>query len=307
MGLRWSQDGWMREGGCGDLCRSATHPWTHTTAIPLPPTLVHCFEVKGKDTTCTGSEVKCCLCVCVWETECERKITRDWGDEDDGQDWELEEVVCAKSFDRTSLELCGCSADALCADVKCWPAHWSKVTRRKDDSETRDRAGVDFICASSVTEMGRRCQSDKASVTCTAERGLFSNPVLLLCSTLVPLFCLLRIPPACWIWSGGVSAFCCPSCPSLYLSACPSTSIYIFQCLSEGLCGGWVHVFPPIMDWGWTPNVPSGGPGWWEEGMECGGYVGADRNICLYAFPVKKLYNSVTSLNLVSSRVCADI
>lgn len=94
---------------------------------------------------------------------------------------------------------------------------------------------------------------------------------------------------------------------SLYLSACPSTSIYIFRCLSEGRCGGWVHVFPPIIDWGWTPNVPSGGPGWLEEGMGCGGCVGADRNICLHAFPGKKLCNSVTSLNLVSSWVCADI
>lgn len=48
-------------------------PLKHTTAIPLPLTLVHCSEVKEKDMTCTGSEAKCCstagvrarVCLCV--------------------------------------------------------------------------------------------------------------------------------------------------------------------------------------------------------------------------------------------------
>lgn len=39
------------------------------------------------------------------------------------------------------------------------------MTRCKDDSERRDRAGADSICAANATKMERRCQRDRTSVT----------------------------------------------------------------------------------------------------------------------------------------------
>lgn len=41
------------------------HTRTHTPAVPLPPSPVHCSKVKGKDTTRTGSDIR--GCGEVWE------------------------------------------------------------------------------------------------------------------------------------------------------------------------------------------------------------------------------------------------
>lgn len=168
-----------------------------------------------------------------------------------------------------SPELRGCWADALSVSV-CEMLYGALM---KGDTMQRWQRVISlcwgwficvFVCLLSVTETGRRCHSDRMSITGRAGVCFMNaNSVLpffssLLCSSL----CFISLSPSVHLhadggvgsrkWVGGGRSW--PSSLPLHLSVCPSN--FIFPCLSFwwGFESLWrMGMFsPPVMDWGWT-------------------------------------------------------
>lgn len=226
MGLRWPQDRWMSKRGRGDLRWSGgTSPPTllcahaHTPAAPLLPTWAHRSEVKRKHMPSTGRELQRRAAL-----KCGRSGEQLWllADSSDPEMRsksrnQREKVVriglCVWRFTAIwsnvprAEGLLGRRCVRVCEMLGSGDERWHAV---KMTVSHKPMPPLIHLCLC-VTETGRRCHSDRLSVTDGAGWGwgvVFWMPTLALCfcpfSSVYPSFSFPLYPsiiPTCLLLS----------------------------------------------------------------------------------------------------------